>query len=274
VRNKYWLAGLLLLLIGVFVMWHRRDTTDKGSASTAANTGVSSPAATLAGSGASAGAPTQAAPPAEPPPGDVAQATNDEAAKPIDANAMRGAQPKAARVPSTAKSADADQQENPAVAESQGASSDGGDSGTTAQQTPAPTAPPPPIQMGMLLGRLHNSVGSSLRLTKISYFVDGSEVATQSFPSGLARGADVPVFERRVALGDHTLGALVEYQGNGEVFSYFEGYHYKVSASHPFTATANTSTQVTVTSFEKGDALTSFENRLGVGFRIATAGSK
>src|SRR5258708_26689881 len=186
------------------------------------------------------------------------------------AKEMRGgAQPKAAGA-SKAKSKDGKRQESArAAARGQGESSDRIDAGTHAEPTPEPVQPAK--EMGMLIGRIRNSVGSTLRLIKVSYFVDGSQVATQNYPSGLEPEADVQVVEHRVDLGNHTLGVLVEYQGNGGgVFSYFEGYRYKVSSSHEFTATANTTTQITVVSYEKGGPFTSFENRLGVAFRVGT----
>jgi hypothetical protein len=277
-RNDRKLAGLLLILLIVAVAFvtYRRDRTDV-STSMPANSSVSSPIATLAGSRADTGGPTQTAPPAEPAGGGAAQDTNGEASKRIGtdgAKAMRGgAQPKVAGA-SKAKGKNAEQLESAhALARGQGESSDRIDAGTNAEPTPEPVQPPK--EMGTLIGRIHNSVGSTLRLIKISYFVDESQVVTQNYPSGLEREADVQVFERRLDLGNHTLRALVEYQGDGGgVFSYFEGYRYKVSSSHEFTATANTTTQITVVSYEKGGPLTSFENRLGVAFRIGTPTSK
>lgn len=218
-----------------------------------------------------------AAPPVEPPAAGAAQGTSGEASKPIradGANTTRGgAQPKATGA-SKAKLQEPEPQKSAlAVAQGQEESSDRADAGTHAEQTPE--AAPPPKEMGLLVGRIHNSVGSTFRLTKISFFVDGSQVATQNYPTGLEPNADVQVFERRVDLGSHTLRVLVEYQGNSAgVFSYFEGYRYKVSSSHGFTATANTTTQITVVTYEKGGLLTSFDNRLGVAFRGGTASSQ
>jgi hypothetical protein len=276
-RNNRKLAGLLLLLlIGAlaFVTWCRRDRAGEVSTSMSASSGVSS-AATRAGSGADTRGPAQAAPPAEPPAGGAAQGTSSEASKPIGADGAKtvrgGGQPKAMGA-SKAKRADAEPQKSAtAVAQGQGETSDHPDAGTQAEPTPEPA--PPPKEMGMLVGRIHNSVGSTFRLTKITFFVDGSQVAAQNFPNGLEPNADVQVFERRVDLGDHTLRALVEYQGNGGgVFSYFEGYRYKVTSSHEFTGTANTTTQITVVTYEKGGLTTSFQDRLGVAFRVGTAG--
>jgi hypothetical protein len=273
-QNDRKLAGLLLIVLIVavaFVTWYRRDKTDV-STSMPSSSSVSPPIVTLAGSRVDTEGPTQTAPPAEPTGGGAAQDTNGEALRGIGtdgAKAMRGgAQPKAAGA-SKAKGKDAEQQESAHAV----ASSDRIDAGTNVEPTPEPVQPPK--EMGTLVGRIHNSVGSTLRLIRISYFVDESQVATQNYPSGLEREADVQVFERRLDLGNHTLRALVEYQGDGGgVFSYFEGYRYKVSSSHEFTATANTTTQITLVSYEKGGPLTSFENRLGLAFRIGTPTSK
>ena len=279
-RSNRKLAGLLLLLLVgaiAFVTCHRRDTIGDVSPSMSANSGVSSPIATGAGSGADKEGPMPAAPPVEPPGGGVAQGTSGEASKPIradGASTMRGgAQPKAAGA-SKAKLQEAEPQKSAlVVAQGQGESSDRADAGTHAEQTPE--AAQPPKEMGLLVGRIQNSVGSTFRLTKISFFVDGLQVAAQNTPSGLEPKADVQVFEHRVDPGNHTLRVLVEYQGNSAgVFSYFEGYRYKVSSSHEFTATANTTTQIKVVTYEKGGLLTSFDNRLGVAFRVGTASSQ
>jgi hypothetical protein len=278
-RKNRELAGLLLLVLicaVAFVTWCRRDRIGDVSTSKSANGGASSPMATRAGSGANTEVPTHAAPPVEPPGGGAAQGTSIEWT-PIGAggaNTMRsGAQPKATGA-TKAKRMDAEPQKSaPVVAQGQGESSDHADAGTHAEQTPE--AAQPPVEMGMLLGRIHNSVGSTFRLTKITFFVDGSQVAAQNYPNGLGANADVQVFERRVDPGNHTLRALVEYQGNGGgVFSYFEGYRYKASSSHEFTATASTTTQITVVSYEKGGLTTSFQDRLGLAFRVGTASSK
>ena len=279
-RNNRKLAGLLLVLLTgaiVSVTWCRRDRTGDGSTSTAATGGVSSPMASPALSGAPTEGPTRAAPPVELPTGGIAQSTSGEGSKPIGADQAKtmpgGAQPKAPGA-SHAKRKDAEPQMSAsAVAQRQGESSDRVDAGTRAE--PPPEAALPPKEMGMLVGRIHNSAGSTFRLTKVSFFVEGSPVAAQDFPTGLEANADVQVFERRVDLGNHTLRAVLEYQGNGAGgLSYFEGYRYKVSSSHDVTVTANASSQITVVSYEKGGLLTPFENRLGVAFRVSTANNQ
>ncbi len=276
-RNNYKLAGLILFLLlfigGAVEMWDRHARTDELSASMPATIGASSPIATDAGPDPSTEEHTATVPPAEETGDAAAQSTDGEASKRIGTDraiSMRGAaQPKAAGA-SKAK----EQQESPPVAaQAQGESNNHSDAGTVAEQTPEPAQPPK--EMGMLIGRINNSVGSLFRLSKVAFYVDGALVATRDYPSGLQRGVDVQVFERPVDLGNHTLGAVIEYQGNGGgIFSYSEGYHYKVSSSHAFTAAANTTTQVTVVSYEKGSSTTSFENRLGVAFRVGTASGK
>jgi hypothetical protein len=277
-RKNRKLAGLLLLLLicaVALVASYRRDRTGEVSTATSAKSGVSSPIATRAASGADTAAPAP-----EAPPGAVAaQGTSGEASKPIGADGTQtmrgGAQPKASGASKAKRQATEPQKSIPAVAQvqAQGESSDRPDAGTQAKQTPE--AAPPPKEMGTVVARIQNSVGSTFRLTKISFFVDGSQVSAQSYPSGLEPNANVQVFVGPVDLGNHTLQALIEYQGNGGgVLSYFEGYRYKVSSSHAFTATAHTTTQITVVTYEKGGLLTSFENRLGVAFRVTTANNQ
>ncbi len=277
-------AGLLLIAVLAAIAllaWCRHDRTGDVSSSIPASSAASSPITTRAGSGAGAEEPTHAAPPAGAPVGGVAEAPPREAPPPVRADVastMRGGAVRRATGERKAKRLEAESRKSaPAVVQAQAQgevqaqaqSSDSTDAGTRAE--PAPEAAQPPKETGLLIGRFRNAVGSTFRVTRVSFQMDGAPVAAQDFPNGLEPNADVSIFERRVDVGDHALQVVVEYRGNsGDVFSYFDRYGYKLSSARAFTSTANATTQLTVIGYEKGGVLTSFENRLGVAFRVAS----
>jgi hypothetical protein len=280
-RNNRKRAGLFLaLLIGAIalVSWCRRDRT--GEVSTSRSTSANGVASTSTAEPRSSGPGTepyaQAGPPAVLPPGGVAQVAQSVAEAPrsggaeVAQHATRGGAQAKAVAPSKAKRRNTEPPKAAAaVANSQPESSDRASAATHPEQAPEAAQPAqPPKETGMLIGSIQNSVGSTFRLTKIAFYLDGAQVAAQDYPGGLEPNARLQILERRVDPGHHTLGALVEYQGNGGVLSYFEGYRYKVTSSHDFTATADGTTQITLVPYEKGNLLTSFENRLGVAFRV------
>jgi hypothetical protein len=96
-----------------------------------------------------------------------------------------------------------------------------------------------------------------LRLTRISYYVDGAPVAAEHLAG----------FTHEVAPGEHVLSVAIEYQGSGGPFSYFGGYRYKAQASRRFSATVGRETEIVTIAFERGGPTVPFEKRLAISFR-------
>ena len=126
-----------------------------------------------------------------------------------------------------------------------------------------------------------NEMGSSFRLIKAAFALDGVQIAAKS-EGGLADMQEFDVYNGAIQPGSHTLSVSLQYQGNGfGVFSYLKGYKFNVRSSHTFVAAEGRSTAVVVAGYEKGGATTNMEDKPAVDFRVSniagetpTAGKK
>jgi hypothetical protein len=129
----------------------------------------------------------------------------------------------------------------------------------------APVAAPvvsvaPPALTGQALGRFRNNVSSAYRMVSVTCSIDGA--VTFATTSG---AAETQMFDRRLSPGNHTLSVVAEYQGQGGgVFSYVQGYHFKIQGGRAFTVRPNAVTQIGVTAYERGGPTTKFEDRLAL----------
>jgi hypothetical protein len=166
---------------------------------------------------------------------DESEPLQPQASASVSATAVASAQPVASAVASEVADA-----QPPAAAVAQPAA------------TVAPT--------GQALGRFRNNVSNAYRLVSVTCSIDG---AATFVTSGSA--TDARLFDRRLPPGQHTFSVVAEFQGQGGgVFSYVEGYHFKVQGGRPFTVRSNETTQIGVTAYERGGPTTKFEERLAI----------
>jgi hypothetical protein len=138
---------------------------------------------------------------------------------------------------------------------------------------PAAVQERPKPELGTLEVRGRNAVGSSIRLLKVTYLLDGNVVATQS-GDRLVHLQDVEAFKRQIEPGDHTLSIIAEYQGTGYgAFSYHKGFGYTQRSSQRFNVREKSATKVTVSMFEKGGVTTAMEKRLAISFKVSASGA-
>src|SRR5262245_23309798 len=106
--------------------------------------------------------------------------------------------------------------------------------------------------------RHKNDMGSSFRLVKAAYALDGVQIYSKSDDTGrLAEMQEFDVYNGAIQPGSHTLSVVLLYQGNGfGVFSYLKGYKFNAKASHSFVAAESKSTNITVRGYEKGNITT------------------
>ena len=84
--------------------------------------------------------------------------------------------------------------------------------------------------------RHKNEMGSSFRLIKAAFALDGVQIAAKS-EGNLAELQEFDVYNGAIQPGSHTLSVALIYQGNGfGVFSYLKGYKFNVKSSHTFVA--------------------------------------
>jgi len=115
-----------------------------------------------------------------------------------------------------------------------------------------------------------NEMGSTFRLIKVVYALDGVQIMNKVDDTG--RLADMPefdVYNGAIQPGNHTLSVQLVYQGSGfGVFSYLKGYKFKASSSNTFVAADGKATQVTVVGYEKGGMTTNMEDKPAVEFKV------
>jgi len=113
-----------------------------------------------------------------------------------------------------------------------------------------------------------NEMGSSFRLIKAAFALDGVQIAAKS-EGGLSDMQEFDVYNGAIQPGSHTLSVALQYQGNGfGVFSYLKGYKFNVKSSHTFVAGESKSTNITVVGYEKGNITTQLSDKPAIDFRV------
>jgi hypothetical protein len=108
-----------------------------------------------------------------------------------------------------------------------------------------------------------NEMGSTFRLVRASYALDGATIATRTDDNGsLADQSGFSVYNGRVASGEHTLTVSLEYQGNGYgIFSYIRGYTFRSRSVQTFTVPEGRALRLVVVGYERGGATVAIEDR-------------
>jgi hypothetical protein len=108
-----------------------------------------------------------------------------------------------------------------------------------------------------------NEMGPSFTLEQISYSLDGAPLINRTETDGsLDEQQEIELFNGSIVPGNHSLGVLLRYRGNGYgVFSYLKGYEFKVRGSFNFTAEEGRVITVKAVGFEKGGFTTDIKER-------------
>lgn len=110
----------------------------------------------------------------------------------------------------------------------------------------------------------NNQMGSSFRLTKAVFVLDGAPVYNKTSEKGIKakKKKKIQIFSGALVPGEHTLSVHLEYRGFGYgFFAYLKGYKFKVRSSHAFSVDAGKSKKLIVVSFEKGGITTPLDQR-------------
>lgn len=115
-----------------------------------------------------------------------------------------------------------------------------------------------------------NEMGSSFRLIKAVYALDGVQILNKADDSGrMSDMGEFDVYNGAIQPGSHTLSVQLVYQGSGfGVFSYLKSYKFNVKSSHTFVAGEGKATVVSVVGYEKGGLTTNMEDKPAVEFRV------
>jgi hypothetical protein len=112
---------------------------------------------------------------------------------------------------------------------------------------------------------LHKSeMGDVYRLKEIHYFMDGAPLRQEVDTSGdgLQLKNEEQLFDGALPPGNHQLTVNMVFQGSGYgMFSYLDGYQFKIRSSHTFTAEEGKQITVKVVAYEQGNATTELRDR-------------
>jgi hypothetical protein len=125
-----------------------------------------------------------------------------------------------------------------------------------------------------------NEMGSSFRLEKVTYSLDGTPVRTLVDNGGdLDDQEEVEILNGPIVPGNHTLSVVMVYRGNGYgIFTYLRGYVFNLRSSHTFHAEEGKLVRVKAVGYEKGGITTDLKDRPDIRFENdfldATRGAK
>jgi ribosomal protein S12 len=117
-----------------------------------------------------------------------------------------------------------------------------------------------------------NEMGAQFVLESVSYALDGSPIFTKVDTNGdLDKKEEFEIFNGRIVPGNHLVAVRMVYRGSGfGVFSYLEGYKFKLQSNQTFTCEGGKITSVKVVGFEKGGITTDLKDKPAIRYDITT----
>ena len=111
-----------------------------------------------------------------------------------------------------------------------------------------------------------NEMGSAYVLESVSYALDGAPIFSRADVEGdLDKKQEIEIFNGRIVPGNHQITVKLDYRGHGfGIFSYIEGYKFKVQSSYTFNAEGGKITQIKIVGYEKGNLTTDLKDRPAV----------
>ena len=118
-----------------------------------------------------------------------------------------------------------------------------------------------------------NEMGATFVLESVAYALDGAPLYTKVDTQGdLDKRQEFEIFNGRIVPGNHQIAVRMVYRGSGfGIFSYLEGYKFKLQNTQTFNAEASKITTVKVVGYEKGGITSDIKDRPGIRFDISSA---
>ncbi len=113
-----------------------------------------------------------------------------------------------------------------------------------------------------------NEMGSSFKLEKVTYSLDGTPIRTLVDQDGsLDEQEEVEILSGPIVPGNHSLSVVMVYRGNGYgIFTYLRGYVFNLRSSHTFHAEEGKLVRVKAVGYEKGGMTTDLKDRPDIRF--------
>jgi hypothetical protein len=115
-----------------------------------------------------------------------------------------------------------------------------------------------------------NEMGSSFYLESVAYALDGAPIYTKVDVDGdLEKRGEFEIFNGRVVPGNHQIAVQLTYRGHGYgLFSYLQGYKFKVQSSYTFSADPGKVNTIKVVGFEKGGITAELKDRPAIRYDV------
>lgn len=113
-----------------------------------------------------------------------------------------------------------------------------------------------------------NEMGSSFRLEKVTYAMDGVPIKSLVDNDGdLADREEIEILNGPIVPTNHTIAVTMVYRGNGYgIFSYLRGYVFTLRSSFTFHAEEGKVIRITVAGYERGGITTDLKDRPDIRF--------
>jgi hypothetical protein len=118
-----------------------------------------------------------------------------------------------------------------------------------------------------------NEMGSQFILESVAYALDGAPIFTKVDTGGdLDKREEFEIFNGRIVPGNHQIAVRMVYRGHGYgIFSYLEGYKFKLQSNQTFNAEAGKVTTVKVVGYEKGGITADIKDKPAIRYDVTTA---
>jgi hypothetical protein len=108
-------------------------------------------------------------------------------------------------------------------------------------------------------------------LESVAYALDGAPIFTKvDSNDDLNKREEFEIFNGRIVPGNHQIAVRMVYRGAGGVFSYAEGYKFKLQSNQTFTAEGGKITTVKVVGYEKGGITAEMKDKPAIRYDISS----
>ena len=114
-----------------------------------------------------------------------------------------------------------------------------------------------------------NDMSNAFTLEQVIYELDGEKIYYSDNQGGvLDERREFEVFNGNRMPGNHRLSVELIYRGNGTLFSYIDGYVFKIRSNYTFFAAKGRISRIKVVGFEKGGITTDLEQKPYVRYEV------
>jgi hypothetical protein len=114
-----------------------------------------------------------------------------------------------------------------------------------------------------------NEMGGSFTLDQIAYYMDGKKkIFMRNIKGVLDSRRKIEIFSGTVVPGQHTIRVEMAYKGAGKMFTYLQGYKFRIKSKYSFYAARGKVVTIESVGYEKGGLTYSLEDRPAVKFVV------